>query len=153
MTTRTEPGVGRLYEGRTDVEYALVAGFYAALSLSPLLGVGLSALDAGVAMSYLGFLGAVAVVAAIVGSCSARTPGLAIGIGRRDASWLLAALPIGWFLGAFGGTAVGVEPPDLVVALSVLAAGVGGLLGTLLVTMSRTHHAAAMLAGADEYAR
>jgi len=153
MAARSESGVHRLHEGRTDIEYALAAGLYIAFFLSSVVGLGLSVLDPSAAGSYLGFLCILAFLAAVVGKSTTRNPELAVVIGRRDASWLLAVLPAGWPLGAFGFIAIGVEPPGVVVALSVLTAGVGGLLGVLLVAMSRTRYAAAVLAGVDEHAQ
>lgn len=153
MATRSTLGGHPSNPDRTDVEYALVAGLYAALSLAPAAALALSIPLTSAATLYAGFLGALVSLTALVGRFTIRHPDLAVRLGRRDVSWLLVVVPAGWFLGAFGADAVGLDLPSFVVVLSVLAAGVGMPLGALLVAMSRTRHAAAELAGADEYAR
>lgn len=147
-----QPNGGQPNAKRPDATYAFVAGLYAAALFAPALVLALSRVVADAGALYVGFLVAVAGVTAVAGWLVARTPGLAVALGRRDAAWLLVVVPFAWFGGAFGGAAVGVEPPDLAAPLAVVATAGGMLLGIALVSMSRTRHADAALAGATDLA-
>jgi MFS family permease len=138
--------------GRPDGQYAFVAGLYVASFLAPALVLGLSRVVADAGALYVGFLVAVTGVTAVAGWAASRTRGLAVGLGRRDAVWLLVAAPFGWFVGVFGAAAGGIDVPDLAAPLAVIGTAGGMLLGIALVAMSRTRHANAALDGALELA-
>lgn len=152
MATRGRRTLGRSDAERPDGQYAFVAGLYAAAFLAPALVLGLSRAVTDAAALYVGFLVAVTGVTAVAGWVVSRTPGLAVGLGRHDAVWLLVVLPLGWFAGVFGAAAVGVDPPDIAAPLAVVGTGGGTLLGIVLVAMSRTRHADAALEGAVDLA-
>lgn len=136
-----------------DAQYAFVAGLYAAALLVPIVVLALSHLVGGAATLYVGFLAAVAGVTAVAGRAASRTPGLAIRLGRRDAVWLLVALPFAWFGGALGAaSAVGVELPVVAIPLAAFGTAGGMLLAVVLVPMSRTRYADAVLEGATDLA-
>ena len=65
---------------------------------------------------------------------------------------MLVALPFGWFVGVFGADALHIDPPAIAIPLAVIATAGGMLLGIILVAMSRTRHADAILEGATEFA-
>ena len=153
MATRAALGGHPSNTERTDVEYALAAGAYVSLLFSPAVVLALTTVLVDAAALYVSFICAIALSAGLIGWLIIDRPGLAVELGRRDASWMLVVLPAGWFLVAFGNSAVGVEPPGVVVVLSVLATGVGTTLGGLLIVMSRTRYAAVGLAGADDRAQ
>lgn len=154
MATYTRATLRQPNAERPDAQYAFVAGLYAAALFAPAVMLGLSRVIDDAAVLYIGFLVAVTGITAVAGWVVSWTPGLAVSLGRRDANWLLAAVPFAWFLGVFGVTAVvGIEPPGIAVLLAMIAT-VGGLfLGLILITMSRTRHAAAALEGVDDIAQ
>lgn len=130
---------------RPDASYALVAGLYAAALFAPVVVLALSRLVADAAVLYISFLAAVTGVTAVAGWTVSRVPGLAVTLGRHDTVWLLVALPFCWFGGASGAAAVGVEPPDITAPLAVVGTAGGMLLALVLVSMSRTRYADAVL--------
>ena len=144
MTTGVRRAVRRSGGERPDSEYALVAGLYVAALVVPAAVATLARAVADAAGLYVGFLGVVAGVAGLVGWAVLRTPGLAVGLGRHDAAWLLVALPFGWLIGVFWAGSLGFEPPRILVPLAVIATGGGMCCGLVLVAMSRTRHAAAV---------
>lgn len=152
MATHARATLGQSNAERPDGQYAFVAGLYVATVIAPALVLALSRVVADAAVLYIGLLVAVATVTAVAGWAVSRTPGLAVSLGRRDAVWLLVALPFAWFGGVFGAAAVGIEPPDLAAPLAVIGTAGGMLLGLLLVAMSRTRHANAALVDAVELA-
>lgn len=135
---------------RPDAAYAVVTGVYVASLLTPPVVVALSRWVRNAALLYVGFLGTVAVITAVAGWVTTRIGGLAVSLGRRDATWLLVALPFGWFAAAFAADAFGADPPGLSVPLALFGAAAGMLAGIVLVSMSRTRHAASALAGVDD---
>lgn len=152
MATHVGSRLGQPDAERPDGQYAFVAGIYVAVLLAPALVLAQSAIVDGAAALYVGFLVAVTIVTGVAGWIVARTPGLAVSLGRRDAVWLLVAVPFAWIGGAFGAVTVGLDPPGLAVVLGMVGTAGGALLGVLLVSMSRTRHANAALANAVERA-
>jgi hypothetical protein len=150
MATGVRGTVRRSGVGRPDSEYALVAGLYVAALIVPAAVAALARAVTDTAGLYVGFLGVVAGVVGLVGWAVLRTPGLAVGLGRHDAAWLLVALPFGWLIGVFWADSIGVELPRILVPLAVIATGGGMLCGLVLVAMSRTRHADAAVAGTVE---
>lgn len=152
MATHSGAVPGRENADRPDGQYAFVAGLYVAALLAPAAVLALSRVVGDAAVLYVGFLAAVTALTAAAGWAVSRTRGLAVGLGRRDAVWFLAVLPFAWFGGVFGAAAAGLEPPGVAAPLAVVGTAGGLLLGLLLVAMSRTRHADAVLADAPERA-
>jgi len=154
MATHTRAALRQANAERPDAEYALVAGLYVAALFTPVVMLGLARALADAAILYIGFLGAVTGITIVAGWAVSRTAGLAVSLGRRDATWLLVVVPFAWFVGVFGAAAVvGAEPPGIAVLLAMIATGGGLFLGLILTTMSRTRHAAAALEGSDDLAQ
>lgn len=152
MATHTRRTLGQSSAERPDGLYVLVAGLYVAAFLAPALVLGLSRVVTDAAVLYVGFLVAVAGVTAVASGIVTRMPGLAVSLGRHDAVWLLAVVPFCWFGSVFGAVAVGLEPPTLAVPLAVIGTAGGMLLGIILVAMSRTRYANAVLVDAVDLA-
>lgn len=150
VATHAQGTLRRANAERPDAEYALVAGLYVAALVVPALVIALSRAVADAAVLYVGFLVAVMGVTAVAGWTVSRIPGVAVRVGRRDAVWLLVAVPFGWFGGVFGAGALHVDFPRIAIPLAVFGTAGGMLLGLLLVAMSRTRHADAVLEGATE---
>jgi MFS family permease len=150
MATHAEAGVREPDTERPDHEYAFVTGLYVASLVVPALVIALSRVVAVVAVLYVGFLVAVAAVTVVAGWASSKTPGFAVRLGRHDVVWVLVALPFGWFGGVFGADALYIDPPTIAIPLAIFATAGGMLLGIVLVAMSRTRHADAVLEGATE---
>lgn len=135
-----------------DGVYAFVAGGYVAALLTPAAMFVIAQFVSGAAGLYLGFLGAFAVITGVAGLLVSRTRGLAIRLGRREATRLLAAVPSLWLAAMVGAGAMGVTVPDGALLLSGFSALAGMFVGLVLSTMSRNRYAAACLAGADRLA-
>lgn len=130
---------------RPDASYALITGLCAAALFAPAVVLALSRLVADAAVLYISFLAAVTGVTAVAGRTVSRVSGLTVTLGRHDTVWLLVALPFCWLGGASGAAAVGVEPPAITAPLAVVGTAGGMLLGLVLVSMSRTRYADAVL--------
>ena len=152
MATHTEAALRQPEAERPDLEYAFVAGLYVACLVVPALVIALSRVFADAAILYVGFLVAVTGVTAVAGWVISKIPGFATRLGRHDVVWVLVALPFGWFVGVFGADALHIDPPAIAIPLAVIATAGGMLLGIILVAMSRTRHADAILEGATEFA-
>ncbi|MFC6942560.1 hypothetical protein ACFQE8_21770 [Salinirubellus sp. GCM10025818] len=152
MATHTEAALRQPKAERPDLEYAFVAGLYVACLVVPALVIALSRVFADAAILYVGFLLAVMGVTGVAGWVISKIPGFAIRLGRHDVVWVLVALPFGWFGGVFGADALHVDPPAIAIPLAVFATAGGMLLGIILVAMSRTRYADAILEGATEFA-
>lgn len=133
---------------RPDPIYALVVGLYACALLAPLGFIAVAGILTDVALFTLFVFATVAVVTAVVGSAAARTPGLAVKVGRDSRSWLLMAVPVVLFALLFGGAEAAITPlsSDSVVGWSLLGAMAGLFLGKLVELMSRTRYANTRLA-------
>lgn len=154
MATHTRAALCQTNAERPDAEYALVAGLYVAALLTPVVMLGLARAIADAAILYISFLGAVTGITIVAGWAVSRTAGLAVSLGRRDVTWLLAVVPFAWFVSVFGTAGiVGIEPPGIAVLLAMVTTGGGLFLGLILITMSRTRHAAAVLKGSDDLAQ
>jgi hypothetical protein len=92
-------------------------------------------------------------VTAVAGWAISKIPGFAVRLGRHDVVWVLVALPFGWFGGVFGADALHIALPAVAVPLAVICTAGGMLLGLILVAMSRTRHADAILEEATEFAK
>lgn len=140
---------------RPDPIYALVAGLYGCALLAPLGTIVLAETITGVGLFTVGVFATVTVVTAVVGGTAARTPGLAVEIGRHRFAWLLAAVPFAWFGILIGGIAADIIPlsVDSVVGWSLLGMVPGLFLGLLLLGMSRTRYANARLSDATDLAQ
>ena len=148
MATHTEAALRQPKAERPDFEYAFVAGLYVAALVVPALVIALSRVVGDAAVLYVGFLVAVMGVTGVAGWVISKIPGFAIRLGRHDTVWVLVALPFGWFVGVFGADALHVDPPAISIPLAVFATAGGMSFGLMLVAMSRTRHADAILEGA-----
>lgn len=154
MATHSTAQPDRRDAERPDAAYALVAGLYVAALLAPAVVAALSAITSNAAALYVGLLGAATGVAVAAGWLVSRIPGLAVDLGRRGASRLLVVVPFVWTAVAFVAlAAVGVDIPAAVSLLGIVSAVGGAFLGTTLLAMSRTRHAAVELAAAAELVR
>ncbi|MFC4358039.1 hypothetical protein ACFO0N_08780 [Halobium salinum] len=154
MATHSDAGSLRGGAERPDAPYALVAGLYVAALLAPTAVGAVSTVVAGGAARYVALLLAATCVTTGAGWYVSRVPGLAVALGRRDATWLLAVVPLPWQVGAFVAlAAAGVDVPTAVALLGLFAGAAASLLGVALVAMSRTRHADAVLDGVDDLAR
>ncbi|WP_380679287.1 hypothetical protein [Salinigranum sp. GCM10025319] len=149
--TRAEPASASPTT-RPDPQYAFVGGLYVAALLTPAvtLAAGTAVRDA--ATLYVGFLAVWAAITALAGWRISRTDGLAVRIGRHDASWLLAVLPFAAFVGAFAALAFVESVPGVVVPLAMITMIAGVLFGLPFVVMSQTRHVDAVTADATEFA-
>lgn len=140
---------------RPDPIYALVVGLYGCALLAPLGIVVLTTAIGNAALLMLGGFATVTLVTAVVGSAAARTPGLAVVIGRHRFAWLLAVVPIALFALLIGGAEASIAPwsVDSVVGWSLLGMISGLFFGLLLTGMSRTRHANARLSDATDLAQ
>jgi len=152
MPARAEAALCPESAERPDHEYAFVAGLYVAALVVPALVIALSRVFADAAVLYIGFLVAVTGVTAVAGWVISKIPGFAVRLGQHDTVWVLVALPFGWFGGVFGAEEVHIDLPAVAVPLAVFATAGGMLLGVILVAMSRTRHADAILERATEFA-
>jgi hypothetical protein len=152
MATHAEAALRQPRAERPDLEYAFVAGLYVAALVVPALVIALSRVVADAAVLYVGFLVAVTAVTAVAGRVISKIPGFAVRLGRHDVVWVLVVLPFGWFGGVFGADALHIHPPAIAIPLAVFATAGGMLLGIVLVAMSRTRYADAILEGATEFA-
>lgn len=153
MATQTGAAVGQSTADYPDPSYAIAAGLYAAALLTPAIVLVLSSVLSGAAVLYLSFLGVVASIAIVAGWSVSRIRGLAVRLGGSSIVWLLAALPLVWSVGVFGSSAIGWEVPDIAGPLAVVGTGGGCLLGFLLIALSRSRYATAVLADSEEYAQ
>lgn len=136
-----------------DAPYAVVAGLYVAALVSPLAVLALASITTAAGVLYAGFLSAGTGVAIVAGWSVYRMPGLAIRIGRSGLARLLPVVPVIWVVSVFGvATAVG-DPAGGAVLLSMMATLGGLFLGLMLVTMSRTRYATAVLTTTEERAQ
>lgn len=140
---------------RPDPIYALVAGLYGCALLAPLGFIALAETITGVGLFTVGVFATVTVVTAVVGSAAARTPGLAVEIGRHRFAWLLAVVPIALFALLICGIATDIIPlsVDSDVGWWLLGLIAGTFLGLLLVGMSRTRYANARLSDVTDLAQ
>jgi hypothetical protein len=152
MATHAKAALPEPNTERPDHEYAFVAGLYVAALVVPALVIVLSRVFADAAVLYIGFLVAVTGVTAGAGWAISKISGFAVRLGRHDVVWVLVALPFGWFGGVFGADALHIDLPTVAVPLAVVCTAGGMLLGLVLVAMSRTRHADAILEGATEFA-
>lgn len=135
-------------DARPDHEYAIVAGLYVAALLAPAVLIAVAGSLAGPAALYVGFLVATTAIAVIAGLLVSRTNGIAVSVGRHAACWLLAVVPIAWFVGVLASVELAVDAPAGAGMVAILGAGAGTLLGLLFARMSRNRHTAARLVGA-----
>lgn len=133
-----------------DVSYALVAGLYVGLLLTPGVVAGLARVTDDAGVLYVGFLVSVAVLAGVAGWAVRRVPGLAVGLGRTDAVWGLTALPVVWSVGVFGTLSLATGLPTATVPAVLVGVAGGTLLGLVLVVMSRNRHASVALEGTTD---
>ena len=152
MATHTGTVLGQSNAEYPDPSYAVAAGLYVATLLAPLIVLILSLALSDAAVLYLSFLGAVAGIAVVAGWSVSRIRGLAVSLGGDATVWLLAVLPFMWSVGVFGSSAIGREVPDIAGPLAVVGTGGGCLLGLVLITLSRSRYAMAVLADAEEFA-
>lgn len=140
---------------RPDPIYALVVGLYGCAILAPLGIIVLTTAIGNAALLTFGGFATITLVTAVVGSAAARTPGIAVVIGRHRFAWLLAVVPIAWFGLLVGGAEAGIAPWSVgsVVGWSLLGMIPGLFLGLLLVGMSRTRHANVYLSDATDLAQ
>jgi hypothetical protein len=136
-----------------DAQYALVGGLYAASVLTPVAVLGVSTWISDAALLYVGFLAVWVAFTTLFGWLVSRTEGVAVRIGRRDAAWVLAAVPFVVFIGAFVGLAVGTPMPPVAVPLAMITMITGFLFGFPLVVMSQNRHADFAVRDATEFAR
>jgi hypothetical protein len=150
--TRSEPVSGSPADSRPDPQYAFVGGLYVAALLTPAVILVAAIAVRDTAVLYVGFLAVWAGITTLAGWGIARTRGLAVRIGRRDASWLLVGVPFAAFAGAFAALAFGEWVPRIVVPLGMVTMITGVLFGLPFVVMSRTRHANAVTVDAAELA-
>jgi hypothetical protein len=149
MVTRRPLPRDRSTAASPDGAYAVVAGCYVAALLTPAAMVVLAQFLHSAGGRYVGFLCTVAGVAAAAGLLVARTPGLAVRLGRHPATRLLALVPLLW-VGGLVGVAVLDSPVSSSALLVAGLCGVAGaVLGLVLSTMSRNRYAAACLVGVE----
>lgn len=153
MATQTGAALGQPTADYPDPSYAIAAGFYAAALLTPAVVLILSSALSGAAVLYLSFLGVVASIAIIAGWSVSRIRGLAVSLGGSTAVRLLAVLPAVWLIGVFGSSAVGWEVPDIAVPLAMVGTAGGCFLGLVLIALSRSRYATAVLADSEEFAQ
>lgn len=153
MATRTDAEANQANTATPDAPYAIVAGLYVAALLAPPAVLALSGVTTDAGALYVGFLGTVAGATAAAGWGAFRTPGLPVSVGRRSAFRLLPAVPVAWVVAVFGVAAAIGDPTGGAVLLSMLATLGGLFLGLVLLTMSRTRYATAVLTDADEFAQ
>ena len=150
--TRAEPASESPTLVRPDPQYAFVGGLYVAALLTPAVTLVAALAVGNAAALYVGFLAVWAVVTTLAGWGISRTDGLAVRIGRRDASWLLVVVPFAAFVGAFAALAFAESVPGVVVPLGMITMVAGVLFGLPVVVMSRSRHADAVTADATELA-
>jgi hypothetical protein len=153
MATHTRGALGQSNAEYPDPSYAIAAGLYVAALLAPVVVLILSLALSDAAVLYLSFLGAVAGIAVVAGWSVSRIRGLAVSLGGNTAVRLLAVFPLVWSVGVFGSSAVGREVPDIAGPLAVVGTGGGFLLGLLLIALSRSRYAMAVLTDAEEFAQ
>lgn len=150
MAIESEPELGQATAESPDAPYAVVAGLYVAALLSPLAVLALAAITTAGGVLYAGFLAAVTGFAIIGGWVVYRKPALGIRVGRSTLARLLPVVPIIWIVAVFGvATTVG-DPAGGAVLLSMVATLGGLFMGLLLLTMSRTRYATAILTSTEE---
>lgn len=152
MATRLPNAEDRPTRPSPDGVYAFVAGLYLAALLTPAAMFVITQFVSGAAGLYLGFLGAFAVITGVAGLLVSRMRGLAIRLGRRGATRLLAAVPLLWFVGVFGVAAIDLPVSNGALLVAGICALVGMFVGLVVTTMSRNRYAAACLTGADRIA-
>lgn len=140
---------------RPDPVYALIVGLYGCALLAPIGIVVLAETITAVGVFTFGVLATVTLVTAVVGITAARTPGLAVAVGRNRFAWLLAVVPIALFALLIGGAEAGITPwsVDSAVGWSLLGMVAGLLLGLLLRGMSRTRYANVRLSDVTDLAQ
>lgn len=140
-------------DARPDHEYAIVAGLYVAALLAPTVLIAVAPSLSGPATHYVGLLVATTVIAVLAGLFVSRVDGIAVRVGRHAACWLLAVLPIVWFIGVLAAVEPAVDPPAGSVMAPILGAAGGTLLGLLLARMSRNRYTAARLVDTVTFGR
>ena len=150
--TRAEPASESPTLVRPDPQYAFVGGLYAAALLTPAVTLVAALVVRDAAVLYVGFLAVWVVVTTLAGWAISRIDGLAVRIGRRDASWLLVVLPFAAFVGGFVTLAFVESVPSVVAPLGMITMIAGVLFGLPFVVMSRTRHADAVTADVTEFA-
>ena len=153
MATQTGAALGQSTADYPDPSYAIAAGLYAAALLTPAVVLILSSALSGAAVLYLSFLGVVASIAIVAGWSVSRIRGLAVSLGSSTAVRLLAVVPLAWFIGVFGSSAIGWKMPDIAAPLAVVGTGGGCFLGLVLIALSRSRYATAVLAASEEFTR
>lgn len=132
---------------RPDVFYALLAGFYAAMVVTPAVVVGLDLwVTDGAGVLYLGLLGSVSIITVLVAAVTARLRGLPERIGATKLAWGLVVLPL---LGGVGCVALGALSPAVLgrgtTAVGFPTGALGMLSGVALVTKSRARYVDAVV--------